>query len=217
MREILESKGITLIALIITIIVLLILAGITISLTVGQNGIMNMAEQAGKNYIDAEQKEKEILASYDNEIDEVLIGNREQIMVDKEEYEQLVNEVRDLKVQNTMSETEHFTGEYYINGKPIYAKTIYISSLPNTTLVAYPHNTSDVEEIWFDVSKSYCIWADGTRGPLPFLLQNNLSNSIQLSGLTTTEFNIRTGNDRSTLSAYVTINYTKTTDVVTNN
>ena len=30
-----------------------------------------------------------------------------------------------------MSGTEHFTGEYYFNGKPIYAKTIYIASLPN--------------------------------------------------------------------------------------
>lgn len=41
------TTGITLVALVITIIVLLILAGITISLTIGQHGILNMAKQAG--------------------------------------------------------------------------------------------------------------------------------------------------------------------------
>lgn len=41
-----RNKGITLIALVITIIVLLILAGITISLTFGEHGILNMSKQA---------------------------------------------------------------------------------------------------------------------------------------------------------------------------
>ena len=36
-----ENKGITLIALVITIIVLLILAGVTIATLVGNNGILN--------------------------------------------------------------------------------------------------------------------------------------------------------------------------------
>ena len=61
MRKIVEEKGITLIALVITIIVLLILAGITINLTIGQDGIINMAQKAGKNYIDAEKAEQEEL------------------------------------------------------------------------------------------------------------------------------------------------------------
>ena len=41
-----QSKGITLIALIITIIVLLILAGVTISMLTGENGILNQATHA---------------------------------------------------------------------------------------------------------------------------------------------------------------------------
>ena len=40
------NKGITLIALVITIIVLLILAGITINLTIGDQGIITRAQQA---------------------------------------------------------------------------------------------------------------------------------------------------------------------------
>lgn len=41
-----EKKGITLIALVITIIVLLILAGISINMLTGQNGILNRAQEA---------------------------------------------------------------------------------------------------------------------------------------------------------------------------
>ena len=41
-----SEKGITLIALVITIIVLLILAGVTISMVLGTNGILAQAEAA---------------------------------------------------------------------------------------------------------------------------------------------------------------------------
>ena len=41
-----DMKGITLIALVITIIVLLILAGITIGAITGDNGIINQAQSA---------------------------------------------------------------------------------------------------------------------------------------------------------------------------
>ena len=41
-----NNKGITLIALVITIIVLLILAGVTISLLTGKNGILTQAQKA---------------------------------------------------------------------------------------------------------------------------------------------------------------------------
>ena len=42
------QNGITLVALVITIIVLLILASVTISLTLGQNGLFNTAKNAAK-------------------------------------------------------------------------------------------------------------------------------------------------------------------------
>ena len=41
-----RDKGITLIALVVTIIVLLILAGISISMLTGQNGILKRATEA---------------------------------------------------------------------------------------------------------------------------------------------------------------------------
>ena len=41
-----ENRGVTLVALVITIIVLLILAGVSISLVVGDNGVLNQAVNA---------------------------------------------------------------------------------------------------------------------------------------------------------------------------
>ena len=43
-----KEKGITLIALVITIIVLLILAGVSIAMIAGNNGILNQASKAAE-------------------------------------------------------------------------------------------------------------------------------------------------------------------------
>ena len=69
-----SKNGITLIALIITIIVLLILAGVTINLTLGENGIFRTAEMAGKNYIDAQDAELAGLADFENTINNIIGG-----------------------------------------------------------------------------------------------------------------------------------------------
>ena len=56
-----SKVGITLVALVITVIILLILAGITIQLTIGQQGILKRAEEAGKNYTQSAEQEKKDL------------------------------------------------------------------------------------------------------------------------------------------------------------
>ena len=53
-----KEGGITLIALVVTIIVLIILAGVSISMIVGDNGIITQAENAKKETQKAEVKEK---------------------------------------------------------------------------------------------------------------------------------------------------------------
>ena len=57
-----NQKGITLIALVITIIVLLILAGVSIAMLTGQNGILTQANNAQTSTIEAEIKEEINLA-----------------------------------------------------------------------------------------------------------------------------------------------------------
>lgn len=56
-----KQKGITLIALVVTIIVLIILAGVSISLIVGDNGIITMAQLAKGNTELAQKEEQENL------------------------------------------------------------------------------------------------------------------------------------------------------------
>ncbi len=70
----LQGNGITLVALVITIIVLLILAGITISLTIGQRGILTRAQEAGRNYQEAAKKEDEDLDEFLGEADNIIAG-----------------------------------------------------------------------------------------------------------------------------------------------
>ena len=52
-----NNKGITLVALVITIIVLLILAGVSISMVVGENGVLNRAKDATDKTAIAQAKE----------------------------------------------------------------------------------------------------------------------------------------------------------------
>ena len=63
-----KSKGITLISLIITIIILLILAGITIS-QLSKNGILSRADTAKTKEIKAEMKEKLLISLSDLQIE----------------------------------------------------------------------------------------------------------------------------------------------------
>ena len=57
-----NTRGITLIALVITIIVLLILAGVSISMLTGQNGILTQAQNAKQTTEESTEKEKRQLS-----------------------------------------------------------------------------------------------------------------------------------------------------------
>ena len=57
-----DQKGITLIALVITIIVLLILAAVSIAMLTGPNGLLTQASEAGDKTTQAEQVERINLA-----------------------------------------------------------------------------------------------------------------------------------------------------------
>ena len=64
-----KAKGITLISLVITIIILLILAGVTLSLTLGDNGIITQAEKAKEAHEIAAIKEDIQLVILDKEVE----------------------------------------------------------------------------------------------------------------------------------------------------
>lgn len=64
-----KTAGITLIALVITIIVLLILAGITINLTIGQDGVLKHAQETGMKHKESEIRDKIELALLDYKVE----------------------------------------------------------------------------------------------------------------------------------------------------
>ena len=68
-----KQTGITLIALVITIIVLLILAGVSIAMLTGNNGILTQAKLAKENTAAAEEKEKQDLEKLNSYINEKTI------------------------------------------------------------------------------------------------------------------------------------------------
>ena len=62
----LNQKGITLVALVITIIVLMILAGISLSFVLGDNGILKKAQETADAYKNASQSEQQTLQNIEN-------------------------------------------------------------------------------------------------------------------------------------------------------
>lgn len=77
--------GITLISLIITIIILLILAGVGLNFIIGNNGIFNLAQTAKQKYENSAEKEEAELAK----VNEYIANGRETVVISKEEYEAL--------------------------------------------------------------------------------------------------------------------------------
>ena len=69
-----SNKGITLIALVITIIVLLILAGVTIAALSGDNGILKRAAEAKEQTNQKNDEETEKLAGYESTIEQYADG-----------------------------------------------------------------------------------------------------------------------------------------------
>ena len=69
-----RESGITLLTLAITIIVMLILAGIALRLSIGDNGIIGITGNTVDKYTNASDQEQEGLNSFANEFNEIING-----------------------------------------------------------------------------------------------------------------------------------------------
>ena len=109
------------------------------------------------------------------------------------------------------STNEKKTGGTWVNGKPIYKKSIYISSFPNATTTTYflANNVKDVVKLYGQMYRS----TDNATFVLPYPSALSLANIVDLTFLgANNSVQVRTGSDRSNCSGYVTVEYTKTTD-----
>lgn len=125
------NKGITLIALVVTIIVLLILAGVAIAMLRGDNGILNRASEAKYDNIIGSVDEQVKLAqmSLRTSITANMVGKPGYLATEASNFEKLVNEVsKDLGVatENTASSEDFAVYQYLDNGTSSKNGTGYI-------------------------------------------------------------------------------------------
>ena len=108
--------------------------------------------------------------------------------------------------------TEH---RHMITGKPLYKKTIDIGSLPNATIKNVPHGVTGFEYIGIDLTNSYIYTPSNSAFSYSgaFTVWNNKTFDIG-SYIDGSNISISTGSDRSTMSGYVTVVYTKQEDTL---
>ena len=144
-----REKGITLIALIVTIIVLLILAGVTINLAVSNQGIFNKAKTATRAYKNASENEQTGLDEADKEIESYLPGVRYK---DAKGVTQTLT--KDTPAGTKIGTTENISGkdgetgvnlDWYLFDVSDDGKTAYLVSTPTYWV---PDTTKEVSRAW---------------------------------------------------------------------
>ena len=108
------------------------------------------------------------------------------------------------------STTESIIGKW-IDGKPIYRKVIYVSSLPNASFQVYNHNISNIDE-YINMYGMATRPSDGFSTLLGSVRIDGLERAVDLRVENKAQYRITTGMDRSDMYAYIIFEYTKTTD-----
>lgn len=130
-RSIIDAQsGITLIALLITIIILLILAGVAINIILGDNGIFKTAQQAVKNYVGLEKKELNEIEELNNKIetdinkDKQLNNNWKKVLIlagiDENKFETFQEALKIDSVRKAIMNIEATETTNFINGENPY-------------------------------------------------------------------------------------------------
>ena len=118
------------------------------------------------------------------------------------------------EVKRGYSTEEILTGETWTNGKPIYRKIVDFGTLPNTNIKNYDVGISNVDFLLpprgVANNGSEDITIPNTYAGASFTYIDGLT--VQHANNTISTVSIRTNSDRSKYSAYVILEYTKTTD-----
>ena len=203
MRKIKSNRnGITLIALVITIVVLIILASVAITLSLGDNGIFKKATKAKENTQLAQNEESMQIAETTNSIDKITGSSRDTVTISKDEYDKLKN-------STSYSEEEESIGTWS-DGKTLYRKVVTVNASFTNSLTGnlysgtVSYNTlgiSGADNVFVDNSKSYYTINNQQRG---FVTLWNQSESQNVFAITLYS--------RSNATCTFTLEYTKTTD-----
>ena len=155
-----RQKGITLIALIITIIVLLILVGVTITMLTGENGILNQATKSTIETYHGTVKEQIILGADEYFTAKNVDGYKEDVikyLLNEKSYTEVVDDYYRVKVEKVASTIK--TGK----GKTKAEGDIYVIEKENTTTA---QNTKIASTVISDIKV-----ADTTVGNTKYVLR----------------------------------------------
>lgn len=157
-----KSKGVTLIALAVTIVVMLILAGVTISVLNGENGIVKQAQKAKEESKIKELKEKV----------RIDIAGKRVENINGELRVSVLKEILDKYFDNVPVETQ-ITSETELKAKEEYGK--------------YEMKISDIDVGEITYETSYTIFKDvnGEQVPIPegYIVSENSDENIVNKGL----------------------------------
>lgn len=98
----------------------------------------------------------------------------------------------------------------WIDGKPLYQKTVDFGNLPNNTNKSVNHNISNIDKILSLQTTGMNLTAHSAIS-IPNVSNSSLNNMVALSA-TSTQVTIGSKVNVSVYYAYVTLQYTKTTD-----
>ena len=151
-----KYKGITLISLIVTIIILLILAGITIS-SLTNSGLFDKVKEAKGKWKNAQNYEEEQIAKYSNEIDNYISGPRSN-MQETVLFEGCSNEVKSYPMNDDYRNYKFLYVKYAEGTSGLYKGTVIL-------------NTNDITK---DVANDLRICSYDTRNILFHFTETNL-------------------------------------------
>lgn len=124
-----------------------------------------------------------------------------------------VSDAKSKKVQmknlvGSYSESETFTGQYWIDGKPIYRKVVDCGNLPNNTTKQVAHNISNLGNF---VSIRGIAWGSGITDIIPLPLVSSAGKQYDVGiYCTATNVCLESVFDRSALNnSYAILEYTK--------
>ena len=125
------------------------------------------------------------------------------------EMQNILNDNISEEVLDVYSTTEQRIGTW-IDGKPIYRKVVYYGNLPNATAKSVAHNISNLKQV---ITINGCCF-DGNNAyyTLPLVYRGSDSSFNVQTNVNPTDIRMASSQDRSSFTAYIIIEYTKTTD-----
>lgn len=182
---------------------LIILAGVLINISLGNNGLFNKAKTAKEMYVNAQVQEEIDIAKMTNSIDGYVGGNRDY----ETEINTLKSKIQQLENINSYSADEKVIGTYIDD--TVYKKT-FTGTTPNSSASLIDISTLNIKQI----INGYGFVKHNNTQQIPFGFTNYYSTGCDFISMF---YNNGTIQYRSSSAYYnepfiLTIEYTKTAD-----